>query len=153
MAVVPCGALAAGERAAVRAVIAGATSGMVMACVFTPAFALVLFEMIREGSPRLRALLTRLSPFAVVMPVVVLAYPVWGIVGAVMGILYATSVESAPGGGMGSSNMVYTLSVAGVAALVAAPAALVFRRFVAVVAVLGLSFAGIFGWFLPLFAA
>ena len=88
-----------------------------------------------------------------VMPAVVLAYPVWGAIGAVMGLLYNVSEEAAPRGGIGSSNLAFTLAVVIGAALFAVPLWALFRRMKIGLAVMGLAFAGVFGWFLPLFAS
>ena len=53
----------------------------------------------------------------------------------------------------GMSGFVFTAVLVGFAILIAAPAALLLRRSVIGVAVMGLSFAGIFGWALPHFAS
>ena len=136
-----------------RAVIAGATSGMVMAGVSIPVVAMILFAIVRDGSPRFKAFFGRTSPATVMMMFMVLAFPVWSIVGAVMGLLYSASVEAVPGSGIGSSNLVYTVGVAIAVALLAAPPLLLIKRFTVGLLLMALAFAGIFGWFLPLFAA
>ena len=86
------------------------------------------------------------------MGVVVLAYPVWGGVGAVAGLLFWVSQREAPGGGLGSSNLVFTLAIVVVAAMLAAPLGLLLRRVVAGVLALAVAFMGLFGWLLPFLA-
>ena len=134
-------------------VVAGAASGLLMASVFVGAGVLMLFAAVKDPSPASRAILERLRPGRLVMSGVLLAYPVWGIVGVVMGLLYRISSEQAPGGGLGSPNQVFTLAVIAVAVALAGPFAVVLRRVLAGVLAIGVAFIGLFGWFLPYFAA
>ena len=69
-----------------------------------------------------------------------------------MGLLYRTSTIEAPGGGLGTPNLVYTLAIVIVALAFVAPLAFLLRRVLAGLAVLTLTFIGIFGWLLPFVA-
>ena len=131
-------------------VIAGASVGLLMASIFVSAGAVMLFVLLRETGPH--PVLERLSPIRAALSGVAVAYPAWGIVGAVMGLLYEISIEQAPGAGMGSPNLVFTLSVLLVTVLMAAPFVVLMRRVAAGVLVMALSFIALFGWFLPFFA-
>ena len=133
-------------------VAAGAVSGVLMASVFMGVVPVILFVLAKEPSPRFRAFLDRVSPMSLMMGSVVLGFPVWGIIGAVIGLLYWASTEAVPGGGMGSPNLLYTLAIAVVAAAVAVPLALLLRRVAIGLALLALTFLGIFGWLLPYLA-
>ena len=69
------------------------------------------------------------------------------------GVLYQISVNEAPGGGIGSPNMVFTLAIVIVSVLMAAPFFILLRSVLPWVIALTLVFVGLFGWFLPYFAA
>lgn len=133
-------------------VIAGATTGLLMASVFVGVGPIMLFSLARDPSPFMRAMLERVSPMPLMMALVVLAYPTWGLVGAALGLVYRASTVEAPGGGLGSPNLVYTGAVVAGALLMALPIAFLLRRVAAGVAALTLIFAGLFGWLLPFFA-
>ena len=132
--------------------IAGATIGLLMASVVVGVGPIMLFALARDPSPFLRSMLEKVSPMALIMALVVLAYPTWGVVGAALGLLYRASTVEAPGGGLGSPNLVYTLAIVAVALVMALPIAFLLRRVVVGVAALTLTFAGLFGWLLPFFA-
>ena len=133
-------------------VIAGATSGLLMASIVVAVGPIMLFALARAPSPAFQSMLDRVSPMALMMALVVLAFPTWSVVGAVMGLLYRTSTIEAPGGGLGTPNLVYTLAIVIVALAVVAPLAFLLRRVLAGLAVMTLTFIGVFGWLLPFFA-
>ena len=132
--------------------LVGAASGLLMASIFVCAGALTLFPLVRDPSPQFRALMDRTPPGTMVIGLTVLAFPVWGIIGAIIGVLYLISVEQAPGGGLGSPNLAFTAAVVVIGAAMAAPFAVLLRRVVAGVMAVALAFIGVFGWMLPYFA-
>ncbi len=133
--------------------IAGMTLGMLMASVFICTVALMLFFMMKSGSPAAGRLVENRSPTIVGLGAVAVAYPTWAVIGGVCGVLYRISLEQVPGGGLGSPNLVYTLGVAVAVLLLAAPLAVLLRRAIAGVAIITLAAIGVFGWFLPYYAA
>ena len=133
-------------------VIAGTASGLLMASIFICAGSLMLFVIVKEPSPGFALLFERLPPGTIVLSVVAMAYPVWGIIGAAMGLLYKISTEQAPGSGIGSPNLVFTLGVVIVSVMMSAPFVVLLWRVVAGVLTIAVSFIALFGWFLPYFA-
>ena len=131
--------------------VAGAASGLLMASIFVCGGVLTLFPLVRDPSPQFRAIMRNTPPGTMVIGLTVLAYPVWGIIGVVMGVLYSISVEQVPGRGLGSPNLVFTVAVVVVGVMMAAPFAVLLRRVVAGVVGITLAFIGVFGWFLPYF--
>jgi hypothetical protein len=123
-----------------------------MASVFVAVGPIMLFALAKDPSPFYRSLLEKVSPMALMMSLVVLAFPTWAVVGAAIGLVYRESTTGTPGGEMGSTNLAYTLAIVAVGVVGAAPVALLLRRVVVGVAVLTLTFVGVFGWFLPFFA-
>jgi hypothetical protein len=134
------------------ALVAGAASGLLMASLFISVAAVMLVAAVKDPPPRLQALLATRRPMALVMPTVVLAYPVWGGVGAVLGLLFLASVERAPGGGLGSPNWFYTVVLVIGTMMLAAPVVVLMRRVALGVSMLAVAFMGIFGWLLPFIA-
>lgn len=130
-------------------VIAGAACGLLMSVVFTGLGALVLahhpgsLQRLSERLPKGVTLSAILLPLTLFLP------PLWGIAGAVMGLLYLIVKDLFPGPGLGSPNLAFTAAVA--AAMGLATAALFLTPRWARWEWLGvnLAFAGIFGWLLP----
>ena len=133
--------------------IAGMTLGMLMASVFICTVALMLFTMMKSGSPATARLMEGRRPMVVGLGAVAVAYPAWAAIGGLCGVLYRISLEQAAGGGLGSPNLAYTLGVAVAVLLLAAPLAVLLRRALVGVAVITLAAVGVFGWFLPYYAA
>ena len=70
-----------------------------------------------------------------------------------IGLLYWASTEAVPSGGMGSPNLVYTLAIVAVALAFAVPLVMLLKRVAIGLAVLTLTFVGVFGWVLPFLAS
>ena len=135
------------------AIVAGAASGFLMASVFVCAGVLILFAIVRDSPPEFRPILEKFPPSRVAMIMVFLAYPTWGAIGAVVGILYKIAGEQTPGSGLGSPNLVFTIAVVAVTLAMAAPFAVLLRRYLMGIAAMAVASMGLFGWFLPVFAA
>ena len=124
-----------------------------MASVFVTVGVIMAFTLVKDPSPAMAVMLARFPPGGAVMAVVVLAYPVWGAIGIVMGLLFLALQNGMPGGGLGSPNLAYSVGVATAAALLAAPVMLLLRRVWQGVVGIALSSAAIFGWLLPFLAS
>ncbi len=133
-------------------IIAGAFAGLLMAAISVAAGPIILFRMAKNPTPFFRALLGRVPPIYMTMGIVVMAYPVWTVLGVVAGILYSVSAQEAPGGGLGSSNLAYTVAVTAVMVIMTAPFAVLLRNARLSIMVTTLLLVGIFGWLLPFMA-
>ncbi len=129
--------------------LSGAVSGLAMASVFVTVGSLMLFFLVKDPPPTLRTFVDRARPMTLTMGLVILAYPLWSILGAAMGLLYRASSSQDPAAGLGSPNLAFSMSIVVVAVVVALPLALLVRRVAVGVAALTFTFAGIFGWLLP----
>ncbi len=134
------------------AILAGTAGGMLMASIFICAASFMLFSLVQKPTPVFERIFDRFPPQKVMLSIVALAYPIWGIIGAIMGILYVVSVEQAPGGGLGSPNQVFTVGVLVVTATMAAPIAVLLRQVLIGIIAIAAASAGVFGWMLPYFA-
>ena len=133
--------------------VLGTALGFLMASVFVCAAVMMLFATVRKPPTGFEPILSKLSPASMALSMVIVGYPTWGAIGAVLGLLYRVSVEQAPGSGMGSPNLVYTAAVIAVALAMSAPIILLLRHVAAGVVAIAVAFIGVFGWFLPFFAA
>ena len=132
--------------------ILGAATGFLVASVFVAAGLMMVFSLVKNSTPGPDMVSRSSSMGRLVMPVVVLAYPTWGAVGAALGLFYEAATESAPGGGLGSPNQTFTIAVLAATTMLAAPAVLILRRVLPGVIVIAFTAAGLFGWLLPLLA-
>jgi hypothetical protein len=132
--------------------IAGAASGLLVASVFVFAFVVIMFAVVRDPPLGFQQLARRLPPGTLVLSGVLMAYPSWAVIGAVAGLLYKISEEQAPGSGLGSPNLMFTLAIVIGAIAMALPIAILLRQFLTGVLAVTASVIGLFGWFLPHFA-
>lgn len=134
-------------------VIAGAISGFFMASVFVAVGPIMLFILSKDPSPRFRALIGKVPPLAMTMALVVLAYPLWIMVGVVTALLYRLNATLPPIEGEGTPSAGFAIAVVVVAAILAAPLAILLRKVVVGVVALAFVFIGVFGWLLPFMAS
>ena len=132
--------------------IAGAASGTLMAQTFIMLWCVTAFFIIKDPPPSLVPLLTRFSPGAFVLAVVAVAFPLWGIVGVVLGFLFLALENGIPGDAPGIQNLAYTAGVSAASVFLAAPLVVGVPRLWAGIAATAVSSVGIYGWLLPFLA-
>jgi hypothetical protein len=130
-------------------VFAGFITGYIMALIFTGLAALMLVEA-RSRLPYLaKAIAANISAVALTVPISLIAFLLWTAIGMFLGLLYRYTLEEAPGGGLGSPNLLYTVLIISFGGLTLTAVVAAFRRLPWQVAVMGLSFIALFGWVLP----
>jgi len=128
---------------------AGFVTGYIMALIFTGLVALMLVQA-RSRLPYLaKAIAPNVSAVALTVPISLIAFLLWTAIGMLLGLLYRYTLEEAPGGGLGSPNILYTLLILSFAGLTLTAVVAAFRRLPWQVAAIGLSFIALFGWVLP----
>ena len=132
--------------------IAGMASGALMAKMFITIWCLSFFFLMKDPPPALTAIFERVSPTVLTMGIAAAAYPVWGIIGVVMALLFTALENAAPNAGLGSPNLAYTLGICAASVALTAPIAIVFRRVWIGLAATAISAAAIFGWLTPFLA-
>lgn len=133
--------------------IDGAVLGMLMASVFITVSMISLFLVMKNRREQMMPVMEKYPPMTIAMGIVAVSYPTWAVIGGTLALLYRVSLEQVPGSGIGSPNLIYTFAVLGMSVLLTAPLAILFRRMLAGVLTITLTFIAIFGWFLPYFAA
>jgi hypothetical protein len=137
-------------------ILAGIVCGLAMGTVILGAGIFILFSS-RNLYERLgRRLPQGISPTLVMLAALFAVPPTGGMFGAIAGALYNIATESAPGSGLGSPNLIFTMAILIVAALAMLPALILLlikrRKWGYLLIVMNLAFAGIFGWLLPILA-
>jgi hypothetical protein len=135
------------------AVFAGAFLGMLMASIFVGVGAIILLPYVNPKSPTIQLLANRGGNSTRFVMIVLAFYPAWAAIGAATGLILVAIERGAPGDGLGSPNLAFTAALVGFSIIITAPLIYLLRRSAIAVAVMGLSFAGIFGWALPHFAS
>lgn len=131
--------------------MSGAMIGLLMASIFITLGELMLFFLYKNRTPAMEPFFERVPPSQLAMGIVAVAYPAWAGIGALFALLFLISVREAPGGGLGSPNLVFTVAVVVMSLMMAAPIMYLLRRVVMGVVALTITFIGLFGWFLPYF--
>ena len=88
--------------------LAGMASGVLMAKFFILIGSLTAFAALRNPTPGLTALMERFPPGGLVIALVIIAYPVWTIIGIILALVFVALQNGVPGGGLGSPNIAYT---------------------------------------------
>jgi len=133
-------------------ILAGLVCGLIMALVFLGAGIAIIFfkpDLPKQIAERLPP---NISPNLIMLFYVIAIPPLWGLLGALAGLIYHVFSGSFPGAGMGSSNFVYTLAILLFTLVTLSVFALIRRKSLMLPLIIGITFAGIFGWILPLLA-
>lgn len=136
-----------------NALVAGMATGALMASVFVAAGMFLAFLLIKDPSPNVAVYLARFPPGGLIMAIVVLSYPIWGFIGVILGVSLLALENTAPGGGLGTSNLTYSFGVLTAFPILAAPVAYILRKVWHGIMGIALAAGGIFGWLLPVFAS
>lgn len=131
------------------AFIAGAAAGLIYMLVFVAVTPVMVFSLARDSDSRVGAFVQRVNPTTLMLGLVVAAYPIWTLFGGMLGLLYRLGTQVAPGSGLGSGNLTYTLVLSLVTLMVAVPAVVLLRRVALGVVVIAVAFVGVYGWLLP----
>ena len=130
-------------------VFAGFVVGYAFALVFTGVTAVMVIDA-RSNVPYLaKAIAPNISAVQLAVPISILAFLLWTLVGLVLGALYRAARLNLEGGGLGSPNWPYTAGVALATALVLAVVWYAWRRVTLPVALTAVAFAAMFGWGMP----
>jgi hypothetical protein len=129
--------------------VAGAASGLLMMLVFVAVAPVMVFSLARDTDHWTNPFIQRFNPTTLMLSLVVLSYPTWTTVGGVLALFYRLSIHEAPGDGLGSGNLFYSVLLALIALIVTVPVAVLLRRVASGVGVIAAAFIGIYGWLLP----
>ena len=130
-------------------VFSGFILGYLMSLVFT-AFAAMAVVDARSRVPYLaKAIAPNINAVMLAVPISLVAFLVWTMVGMILGLLYRAALDHLPGEGLGSPNWPFTLGVLLFTLAVMAVVSYAWRRLPWPAAAMGALFAGLFGWALP----
>ena len=128
-------------------------SGFVVGYAFSLLFTGVAAVMIigaREDVPFLsRAIAPNIGAVQLAVPISILAFVWWTLIGLLLGLAYRGARLNLAGGGLGSPNWPFTLGIVIVSLVFLAVVLYAWRRLPAPALLTTLAFAGMFGWGLP----
>ncbi len=131
------------------AVFSGFVLGYAYSLLFT-GFASVMLIRARSQVPFLaKAIAPRISPVMLAVPISMLAFLGWTMVGLLLGMLYAGATEYLEGAGLGSPNWPFTLGIVVAGVVFLGTVLYAWGRLFRPVVALTLTFVGLFGWALP----
>jgi hypothetical protein len=133
--------------------VAEVFSGFVVGYAFSLLFTGVAAVMIigaREDVPYLsRAIAPNISAVQLAVPISILAFVWWTLIGLLLGLAYRGARLNLEGGGLGSPNWPFTLGIVVASFVFLAVVLYAWRRLRAPVLLTTLAFAAMFGWGLP----
>ena len=130
-------------------VFSGFVVGYAFALLFTAVAAVMVIEA-RSGVPYLsKAIASNISAVQLAVPISLVAFLVWTMVGLLLGLTYRAARLNLAGGGLGSPNWPFTLAVLITTVLFLVVVYYAWRRLPWRVLLTAFAFAGMFAWGMP----
>ena len=130
-------------------VFSGFVVGYAFSLLFTGVAAVMLIEA-RGRVPYLaKAIAPNIGAVQLAVPISILAFLAWTLVGLLLGLAYRAARLNLAGGGLGSPNWPFTLAMLMATVVFLAIVLYAWRRVPWRVLLMALAFAGMFGWAMP----
>jgi len=133
--------------------VAEAFAGFVVGYAFSLLFTGVTAMMVIDARSRVpflsRAIAPNINAVQLAVPISLMAFVAWTLVGLLLGLIYRAARLNLVGGGLGSPNWGFTLGVVVATAAFLAVVLYAWRRLSWPVVVSAAAFAGMFGWGMP----
>jgi hypothetical protein len=133
--------------------VAEVFSGFVVGYAFSLLFTAVAAVMVIEARSRVpylaKAIAPNISAVQLAVPISLLAFLVWTLVGLLLGLTYRAARLNLAGGGLGSPNWPFTLAVLMATVAFLAVVYYAWRGLPWRVLLTAAAFAGMFGWGMP----
>jgi heme/copper-type cytochrome/quinol oxidase subunit 4 len=133
--------------------VAEVFSGFVVGYAFSLLFTAVAAVMVIEARSRVpylaKAIAPNISAVQLAVPISLVAFLVWTLVGLLLGLAYRAARLNLTGGGLGSPNWPFTLAVLMATVAFLAVVYYAWRRLPWRVLLTAGAFAGMFGWGMP----
>ena len=130
-------------------VFSGFVVGYAFSLLFTGVAAVMLIEA-RGRVPYLaKAIAPNIGAVQLAVPISILAFLAWTLVGLLLGLAYRAARLNLAGGGLGSPNWPFTLAIVMATVVFLAIVLYAWRRVPWRVPLMALTFAGMFGWGMP----
>jgi hypothetical protein len=133
--------------------VAEAFAGFVVGYAFSLLFTAVAAVMVIDARSQVpflsRAIAPNISAVQLAVPISLMAFVAWTLVGLLLGLVYRAARLNLAGGGLGSPNWPFTLGVLAATLVFFALVYYGWRRLRWPVLVMAAAFAGMFGWGMP----
>ncbi len=103
-------------------IVAGLACGSIVGSVSLGAIIYILLTNRNMYDRLAKRLPPGIPPTFIMLLLVVGVPPVWCIIGVIAGALYHLAIDAAPGTGLGSSNLIFTVAILCIAVLLMLPA-------------------------------
>ncbi len=130
-------------------VFSGFVVGYAFSLLFTAVAAVMVIEARRNLPYLSKAIAPNINAVQLAVPISILAFLVWTLVGLLLGALYRAARLNLAGGGLGSPNWPFTLAILLATVAFLAIVYYAWRRLRWPVALTASAFAGMFGWGMP----
>lgn len=137
------------NESAARAVLAGFILGYGAGIVFTGVAAVMLVRLRGRYVFLERAIAPNLTPWHVAVPLSLVTFLAWTMIGSLFGLLLDGLESSAPQGGLASPNVLYTSVILATGVMLGAPLIVLARPFRVHFIIATIAYVGVFGWGLP----
>lgn len=128
---------------------AGSLTGYAMALVFAGASARLVVAARSHFTFLSRAIAPNLGAVMLAVPISILSFLIWTLVGILLGLIYRAARQAVPWEGLGSPNWPFTLGILVVGLLFPALVIYGWRSVRWEVVAITVGFVGLFGWALP----
>jgi len=133
----------------VAEVFSGFVVGYAFSLLFTAVAAMMVIEARSEVPYLAKAIASNISAVQLAVPISLVAFLVWTLVGLLLGVMYRAARLNLAGGGLGSPNWPFTLAVLLASIAFLAVVYYAWRRVRLPVLLTAVVFAGMFGWGMP----
>ena len=130
-------------------VFSGFVVGYAFSLLFTAVAAVMVIEARSQVPYLAKAIAPNISAVQLAVPISLLAFLVWTLLGLLLGLTYRAARLNLTGGGLGSPNWPFTLAVLMATVAFLAVVYYAWRRLPRRVLLTAMAFAGMFGWGMP----
>jgi len=130
-------------------VIAGIASGFLMSSLFICTVSITMFNSLKDTKFSSSTSPTRFNPSKIMILVTLISFPLWGIIGVILGILYAISDNQIPLDWWARPNIIFAAGIMVLTAVMITPFIILLKNFRAGIMITSVCFMASYGWLLP----
>ena len=130
-------------------VIAGIASGFLMSSLFICTVSVTMFKSLRDTNFSSSDGPSRFNPSKAMILVTLISFPLWGIIGVLLGSLYAISDHQIPVDWWGGPNTVFAGGIVVLTTVMITPFIVLLKRFRTGIIITSVCFIASYAWLLP----
>ncbi len=130
-------------------VTAGIASGFLMSSLFICTVSITMFMSLKDTEFASSTSSSSLNPSKIMIMITLISFPLWGIIGVILGILYAITDNQIPLDWWAKPNTIFAAAVIIITALMITPFIILVEKFRAGIIITSVWFMASYGWLLP----